>query len=145
MMTPEILTKLIAEGETLTVEFKSDRKPLSDNDLVDTVVCLANKHGGKLVIGVEDDGCVTGLNQKLAESSPGLLSALIASKTIPSLSVETAMIDLPEGYVAVINVPIAPQLVSTSNGRILIRGLDTRRNPQCRPLYASEIDSWYAD
>lgn len=38
MMTPEILTKLIAEGETLTVEFKSDRKPLSDNDLVDGCV-----------------------------------------------------------------------------------------------------------
>lgn len=78
MMTPEILRKLIAEGETLTVEFKSDCKPLSDNDLVDAVVCLAN--GGKLVIGVEDDGCVTSLNQKLAESSPGLLSALIGNQ-----------------------------------------------------------------
>ncbi|MEH1812267.1 MAG: RNA-binding domain-containing protein [Nostoc sp.] len=145
MITPEILIKLIGDGETLTVEFKSDRKPLPENELVEAVVCLANKHGGKLVIGVEDDGCITGLNQKLAESSPGLLSALIASKTTPSLSVETAMIDLPEGRVAVINVPTAPQLVSTSNGRTLIRRLDTRGKPQCQPLYANEIDSWYAD
>ncbi|MEH1964716.1 MAG: ATP-binding protein [Nostoc sp.] len=141
MMTPEILRKLIAEGETLTVEFKSDRKPLPDNDLLDAVVCLTNKHGGKLVIGVENDGCITGLNQKLTESSPGLLSAFIANKTVPSLSVETTMIDLPEGCVAVINVPTAPQLVSTSNGRTLIyhQRIERRCLRQTTPTYCLTI------
>ena len=42
--------------ETLTVEFKSDRNRLSDNDLIDAVVAFANTEGGDLYIGVEDDG-----------------------------------------------------------------------------------------
>jgi ATP-dependent DNA helicase RecG len=33
--------------ESLTIEFKSDRKRLSDNDLVEAVICLANAEGGE--------------------------------------------------------------------------------------------------
>ena len=45
-MKAEELLNLIAAGETLTVEFKSDRVPLPDADLIETVVCLANEPGG---------------------------------------------------------------------------------------------------
>lgn len=145
IITSEALIELIAQGETLTIEFKSDRTLLNDSDLLDAVVCLANKHGGTLVIGVEDDGHVTGLHQKRRIPNPNLLSALIASRTVPPLSVETTIINVPEGSVAVISVPSVSHLVSTSEGRTLIRMLDTRGYPQCRPLYPSEIDSWYAD
>ena len=59
-MTPEHIKSLIAEGETLAVEFKSERgKSFSDNELVDAVVCLANRDGGGsgwLPAGVEDNG-----------------------------------------------------------------------------------------
>ncbi len=56
-MTPDELTQLIANGETLTVEFKSDsawlsdKHSLSDKDLLEAVVCLANTSGGILLIG----------------------------------------------------------------------------------------------
>lgn len=46
--------------ESLTVEFKSDRKGLSDGEIVLAAVCLANAEGGKLYIGIENDGTVTG-------------------------------------------------------------------------------------
>lgn len=49
--------------ESLTVEFKSDRKRLSDDDLVEALACLANTQGGELWLGVEDDGTPTGLHQ----------------------------------------------------------------------------------
>ena len=40
-MTPEELGRLIAGGETLDVEFKSEeRGRLNDRDLVEAVVCL---------------------------------------------------------------------------------------------------------
>lgn len=60
-MTPEIL---IRQGESLRVEFKGEEGgPLSDRDLVEACVCLAN-HTGEghswLIVGVEDDGRVTG-------------------------------------------------------------------------------------
>jgi len=61
-MTPEELRALIAGGESLTAEFKSDQGPLSDADLIEIVVCLANSQGGTLLVGVEDDGRVTGLH-----------------------------------------------------------------------------------
>ena len=63
-MTEEQLRALIVGGESLAVEFKGEEKrPLSDHDLVDAVVCHANRPGedaGYLLLGVEDDGRVTG-------------------------------------------------------------------------------------
>ena len=61
-MTPEELQRIVASGETLSVEFKGEeRSPLNDRELVETVVCLANRSGTEpawLLIGVEDDGRV---------------------------------------------------------------------------------------
>lgn len=39
---------VLPTAETLTVEFKSDRSRLSDKDLVEAVICLANTEGGQL-------------------------------------------------------------------------------------------------
>jgi ATP-dependent DNA helicase RecG len=50
------------EREDLVTEFKSDRKRLSDSELVEAVVCLANTDGGIIYLGVEDDGTTTGLH-----------------------------------------------------------------------------------
>jgi hypothetical protein len=100
-MTPEELRALIGRGESLTVEFKSDQGPLSDADLIEAVVCLANGPGGALLIGVEDDGQVTGLHPR-HRTHPGALAAFIASRTVPPLAVEAAFADLPEGQVAVL-------------------------------------------
>ncbi|MEW6229868.1 MAG: ATP-binding protein, partial [Bacillota bacterium] len=62
-MTPERLRRLIEGGETLEVEFKGEeRHPLSDHELVEATVCLANRPGqatGWLLVGVEDDGRIT--------------------------------------------------------------------------------------
>ena len=40
------LKTLLAKGETLTVEFKSDVKGLSDRDLVAAAAAMANTEGG---------------------------------------------------------------------------------------------------
>src|SRR5687768_8437807 len=63
-MTPEKLRELIVAGETLNVEFKGgENRQLSDSELVDAIICLANRPGdepGWLLVGVEDNGRVTG-------------------------------------------------------------------------------------
>jgi len=51
---------ILPKKETLTVEFKSDRKRLGDDELVEALVCLANADGGELWLGIEDDGSPTG-------------------------------------------------------------------------------------
>ena len=43
---------LIQQGESLTLEFKSDVKSLPDRDLIAAVVSLANTEGGSLLLGV---------------------------------------------------------------------------------------------
>lgn len=57
-MTPERLRDLIASGETLEVEFKGEeRKSLSDDELIEAVVCLANRSSNApawLLIGWRD-------------------------------------------------------------------------------------------
>ena len=53
--------RLAAAGESFVVEFKGEsHQPLSDNALVEVAVCLANGAGGTLLVGVEDDGTITG-------------------------------------------------------------------------------------
>lgn len=63
-MTPDGLRALLVAGETLDVELKSEEAgALSDRELVEAVVCLANRPGtasGWLLVGVEDDGLVSG-------------------------------------------------------------------------------------
>ena len=45
-MNPELLLQLIQQGETMDIEFKGEeRNALSDNDLVEAVVCLCNRPG----------------------------------------------------------------------------------------------------
>ena len=75
-MNREQLAELLTGLETPTVEFKSDTGPLSDAELVEAVVRLANAQGGTLLIGVEDDGQGTGLPAR-HRTQPGHLAAFI--------------------------------------------------------------------
>jgi len=139
------LRQIIEGGETSTVEFKGEeRGPLPDSELIETVVCLANGQGGTLLIGVEDDGRVTGLHPR-HRTHPSALAAFVASRTVPPLTVEATFVDLPEGPVAVLVVPASRQPVSTSDGRLLVRYLDAQGQPGCRPLYAYELTGWLAE
>ena len=137
-MTEQELRDLIAKGETPTVEFKSDQGPLSDTDLIETVVCLANGQGGTLLVGVENDGTVTGLHAK-HRTHPAALAAFVTSRTVPPVSVEAEFVDLSGSTVAVLVVPASRQPISTSDGRLLVRYWDSRGQP------AYELTSWLAE
>lgn len=105
---------LIRKGESLTVEFKSDTRSLPDRDLVAAIVALANTEGGDLLLGVEDDGQITGLHPN-HQNLTGI-TALIANKTNPPLSVRVEAVETRQGTIARIMVQKSRQLVSTSGG-----------------------------
>lgn len=73
---------MIPNSESLTVEFKSDRKRLSDAELVEALVCLANTEGGELWLGVEDDGQATGLHADHMALTG--LAGMVAARTLLS-------------------------------------------------------------
>jgi len=72
-MTVKQLRRLVAGGESLDVEFKGEkRSSLNDRELVEAVVCLANRTGvepGWVLVGVEDDGVITGARPRHGEST----------------------------------------------------------------------------
>ena len=60
-MTKSELLELIANGENSGVEFKSD--VLRPEQLAKEIVALANFRGGRILLGVEDDGTITGVRR----------------------------------------------------------------------------------
>ncbi|MCL1875803.1 MAG: putative DNA binding domain-containing protein [Synergistaceae bacterium] len=55
------LRQLIQNGEGLTVEFKRCEKEISSN-VYETVSAFSNRYGGYILLGVEDNGEVSGVN-----------------------------------------------------------------------------------
>lgn len=129
--------------ESLTVEFKSDRDRLSDDDLTEAVVCLANTEGGRVYVGVEDDGQVTGLHRSRAASVEPL-SALIANRTAPPLAVKCRVISLRGLRVVVVEVPKRP-IVARSDGLVKRRRLRMDGRPECVPFLPGEHLSRQSD
>lgn len=149
-MTPESLRALIDGGETLDVEFKGEEKrPLSDGDVVDTVVCLANRPGdaaGWLLIGVEDAGRVTGAEPPHPGGTDLLrLQALIAGQTRPALTVRASTVEVDGLDVIAIEVPAARAPVGTSAGRYVRRALGGDGKPACVPMHFHEMQAHQAD
>ena len=149
-MTPEGLRALIAGGESLAVEFKSERKaPLHDGELVEAVVCLANRPGdgvGWLLVGVEDDGRVTGARPRRGAVTidPARVQALIANQTRPSLTCRVEVVHLDGQPVLVIEVPAARTPVGTADGTYLRRGIGGDGRPACLPFHFHEMQSLQA-
>jgi len=64
-MTKTELLELIANGEGSGVEFKRD--DLRPEQLAKEIVALANFQGGVILLGVEDDGTITGIQRENLE------------------------------------------------------------------------------
>ena len=127
----------IPAKESLSVEFKSDKKCLSNSILLDAVVGLANTDGGILYLGVEDDGEITGLHGAHMDVLP--VMAFVANNTVPSVSVRTEIVRVDGIPVLRIDVPKSRSIVATGSGKILRRRLKADGSPENVPLYPFEI------
>lgn len=122
--------------ESLTVEFKSDRKRLPDTELVEAVVCLANAEGGDLWLGVEDDGSPTGLHPE-HQMLTGL-AGMVAARTSPAVNVTVTAVEMGGCTVARISVPKAQGEVATNGGVYLRRRIKHDGTPECVPMLPHE-------
>ena len=137
------MSRLVPTKETLTVEFKSDRKKYSDANLFEDVVAFANTEGGDLYLGIEDDGHITGVHADHA--NPIMLSAYIANNTVPPISIRAEIIE-EEAPVLKISVPKSSGgIVATASGKILRRRIKMDNTPENVPMYPIEIASRLSD
>jgi len=128
---------ILAVGETLTVEFKSDVKGLPDRELVAAVVALTNTEGGLILLGVEDNGAVTGV--QLNHQDTIGLAALIANRTNPPVTVRTEVFLWDDKKISGIRVSKSRGIVSTSDGLLLRRRLLANGKPEDVPFYPHEF------
>lgn len=139
-MTPDELKKFISRGETLTVEFKSDREKLSDRALVEALAAMANTDGGVLILGIEDKtGEITGLHRQ--HQNCGTPTAMVANRTVPSLHVAVEEIACDGLPLFVMTVPSVPGVTATSDGLYLRRRLKPDGTPEAVPMNPFEIQS----
>lgn len=131
------------EKESLTVEFKSDRKCLSDSDIIDAVVGLANTEGGTLYLGIEDNGTVTGLHTNHDDCLK--MSVLVANRTVPSVSARIDMVEINGFQVMVFEVAKSRSIVATAGGKVLKRRLKANGEPENVPMFPYEYSSRLAD
>ena len=83
-MNREELTALVGSGESSGVEFKRDE--LRQERVAREIAALLNLEGGHLLIGVEDDGSVTGLNRDRRKAEEWVMEvarAHVRPATIP--------------------------------------------------------------
>lgn len=133
----------IPNKESLTIEFKSDRKCLSDSDIIDAVVGLANTDGGTLYLGIEDDGTVTGLHSNHSDILK--MSVMVANRTVPSVSVRINIVEFENNPVMVFEVSKSRSIIATANGKVLKRKLKANGEPENIPMFPYEYNSRLAD
>lgn len=137
------MNRIIPTEESISIEFKSDLKPLSNNDIFEAVVAFSNTEGGDLYLGVEDNGNITGVHRD--HENPTTLSAFIANNTVPPVSVRAEIIE-DEKPVLKISVPRNPyNIVATSSGRILRRRIKADGTPENVPMFPTEMATRLSD
>jgi len=101
MLKTELL-EIIANGENSGVEFKRD--DIRPEQLAKEIVALVNFQGGQIILGVEDDGTISGLNRTNAEE---WVMNVVRDKIHPQILPFYEEIKIEEGvFVAIITFPL---------------------------------------
>lgn len=93
----------VIESEGKTLEFKRDLS--SPTKPLPTIAAFANSAGGRLVIGVNDDGSVAGVEDPLAEEER--ITSLITDRISPQLVPGIDLVTLGTATVLVVDVPLS--------------------------------------
>lgn len=132
------MERMIPRHESLEIEFKSDKKKLSDSVIIDAVVAFANTNGGEIYLGVENNGEITGLHKDHRDITR--LAAFIANNTIPPISVRAEIIEEKKS-VLMIQVPRSRSIVASASGKIQRRRIRADGEPENVPMYPYEIST----
>ncbi len=128
------IKELILKGEKIDVEFKSWKKIKDKKELMKIItkeaVALANTRGGVILVGIEDNGEITGCNnydiQNIIES--------IYDRTIPKLFTDVEEVFVENNTILVIDVPKGNTLYATSAGEVY-----KRLGKNTKPMFPEEF------
>ena len=120
-MTASEICEIITQGESVSVEFKEAKEKVPAS-FYETVVSFANTKGGVILLGVDDEGNVTGIHpDNKAKYLKNIVTALNSCDNVkPALYLNPAAIEFEGKTVIAVQVPISSQ-VHDHAGRIYIR------------------------
>lgn len=117
------LRALIEQGENSRIEFKS--ASVRPEAVAREIVAFANSHGGALLIGVEDDGNITGIERSDLDE---WLANILRHNVVPALAVEYSEVRIGEKTVCAIEVPKGKDRpYQTQDGKYWLRIGSTNR------------------
>jgi ATP-dependent DNA helicase RecG len=100
------LREELLKHEDSTRQFK--RQIDGQDHLAREIVAFLNTRGGRIFVGVEDDGTIVGVPPETVVSLANLISNCCSQAVNPPCSVLTFNVVTPEGTVVVIEVPDGP-------------------------------------
>jgi len=134
------LNPLIKQGEGISVEFKACRSTLN-RDVYETVCAFLNRHGGRLLLGVNDSGEMTGVDPDCVEQiKKDFVTAINSPQKInPPCYLSVNEVQLDGKMVLHILVPENSQ-AHRCNGRIYDRILVFVQKHLPDPFYLDGIE-----
>jgi ATP-dependent DNA helicase RecG len=137
-MNSEYLQKIISKGEGIYVEFKTSEKALNKN-VFETVCAFLNRNGGHLLLGVKDNGVITGVDNPEKIINDFNTLANNPQKLNPAFYFSPEIIEIENKKIVYIFIPESSQVHKTK-GKIFDRKGDadfdvTNNNDAVTALY----------
>ncbi|MDR2233077.1 MAG: putative DNA binding domain-containing protein, partial [Tannerella sp.] len=140
------IPKLLQQGEGLSLEFKRARNTLPAN-LFETICAFLNRNGGVIVLGINDDKTISGVDRDAAQTLCKDIANLSNNpqKLFPSFLFEIQAIEYEGKTLIHVFVPASSQ-VHTCNGKIYDRNADgdfeLKTSEQIKNLYVRKSNQY---
>ncbi|MDR1973969.1 MAG: putative DNA binding domain-containing protein [Bacteroidales bacterium] len=124
-MTISDIEKIINQGEGVSIEFKKAKEKVPQS-LYETVVSFANTNGGIILLGVDDDGTISGIAPELkTQFLKNIATALNSIENInPVMYLNPTAVEYQGKIIVSIQVPASSQ-VHDHSSRVYIREYET--------------------
>lgn len=109
MQSNQEILELIKQGEGLNLEFKEARNRLN-RDIFETVCAFLNRLGGTILVGINDNAEIIGIEQQAAaQMKKDFVTAINNPQKISPpayLSVDEITLKLPPTFLSIENTPM---------------------------------------
>ncbi|MBP5163545.1 MAG: ATP-binding protein, partial [Spirochaetales bacterium] len=108
----ETIKEILSKGEGLTVDYKSCTSGLN-NSVFETVCSFSNRYGGYILLGVNDNGKILGVNHNAVQSIKGNFINVLnnPNKINPSLYLELSELEIDGKTILWVYVPVSSDVI----------------------------------
>ena len=143
---PKTIKRLLKKGEGIDLEFKETKSELSKS-FWETVCAFLNRDGGKILLGVDDNGEITGVDEKALELIKKSITDNSNNSELlkPAFILYPKLIQLAKKKIILVDVPSSSQVHSYKN-KIYDRAEDgdyqLKTHAQIASLYVRKTNSF---